>query len=385
MRPNNNFDDIVAGFYRAAGGAIGWVDALVPFQRAMSAVALTLIGVDLSQGGLTFSYDASDLPAEASLDYIRTYHKIDPRAQLVMTLPTGGWMHCWEHFDDDFVAHDLFYQDFLIPYGGRYSTGGKLLQDGTESVILGVHRGAGSPPAKSDFATCKRLARHLTDALVLYRANQNLRQQGGIGMTLLSRLRAPLVLLDDQRRILYTNPAAQTLLTKSGALIENGARLFCRRSQDDSALMIGLRRLLVDKKFPSVDAPTDKIFFRARSAHEDTTLGLYLFALRPKETMHAFGDQPVALLVCHEPGKRIELDPFVIAVAFELTPGEARVAVATGQGLTAEQIARAHGVTINTVRSQLRSIFDKTGTARQAELVSVLAGLPMASLGLGGV
>ena len=121
----------------------------------------------------------------------------------------------------------------------------------------------------------------------------------------------------------------------------------------------------------------DKIFIRAQSAHDGTTLGLYLYALRPKETLRAFGDQPVAMLVCHEPGKRIELDPFVIAAAFDLTPGEARVAVATGQGLTAEQIARANAVSINTVRSQLRSIFDKTGTARQAELVSVLAGLPM--------
>ncbi len=382
MEPNNNFDDIVAGFYRAASGAIGWVDALVPFQRAMSAVAVTLIGVDVSQGSLTFSYDASDLPAEASLDYFRTYHKIDPRAQLIMTLPPGGWMHCWEHFNDEFVANDRFYQDFLIPYGGRYSTGSKLLQDGTESVILGVHCGPGSPPW--DFDTCKRLARHLTDALVLYRANQNLRQQGGVGMALLSRLRAPLVLLDDQRRILYTNPAAQTLLAKSGTFVENGARLFCRHALDDGALMVALRRLLVDKPFRSGAAPIDKIFFRTRSAHDGTTLGLYLFALRPKETLHAFGDQPVAMLVCHEPGKRIELDPFVIAAAFDLTPGEARVAVATGHGLTVQQIARKHAVSINTVRTQLRGICDKTGTARQAELVSVLAGLPMASLGLGG-
>lgn len=68
-----------------------------------------------------------------------------------------------------------------------------------------------------------------------------------------------------------------------------------------------------------------------------------------------------------------------------LTPGEARVAVATGRGLTAEQIAQANAVSINTGRTQLRNIFLKTGTARQAELVSVLAGLPMATLGLGGV
>ena len=33
------FDALVAGFYRAGGGAISWMEALVPFQRVMSALA----------------------------------------------------------------------------------------------------------------------------------------------------------------------------------------------------------------------------------------------------------------------------------------------------------------------------------------------------------
>ena len=79
----------------------------------------------------------------------------------------------------------------------------------------------------------------------------------------------------------------------------------------------------------------------------------------------------------------VDSDPFVIAAAFDLTPGEARVALATFDGSSPEQIAQQHAVSINTIRAQLRSIFGKTGTTRQAELVGVLAALPMASLGLG--
>ena len=82
-------------------------------------------------------------------------------------------------------------------------------------------------------------------------------------------------------------------------------------------------------------------------------------------------------------GKQLELDPFVVAAAFDLTPAEARVAVAAAQGVGADDIARRHGVSTHTVRSQLKTIFQKTGTERHAELVSLLAGLPMAALGLG--
>lgn len=59
---------------------------------------------------------------------------------------------------------------------------------------------------------------------------------------------------------------------------------------------------------------------------------------------------------------------------FDLTPTEARVARALGQGSTIEAIAAIHSVTVNTVRNQLRGIFSKTGVNRQADLVGLLAG-----------
>lgn len=381
---DDNFDDIVAGFYRAANGTIGWVDALVPFRRAVSAFAIYLFAVDLSQGLVTFSYNASDVSAETELDYIRTYHRIDPRANLVIGLPPGEWVHCWERFDDDFVAKDRFYQEFLIPYGGRYVSGVKLLQDESVCVLLGVHRGIGSHKLDTgEISVCKRLARHLTDALVAYRANMQHRQQGLLGMELLTRLRAPVALIDEQRCVQHANPAAQALLANNPAVVESSGRLYCRRSVDDSALLVGLRQLLLKDHSCFGEPPADKLFLRASAPSGDKTLGLYLYALQPQNTLHAFGDIPLAMVLFHAPGGHLELDPFVVAAAFDLTPGEARVAVATAHGASPDQIACQHAVSVHTVRSQLKTIFSKTGTARQADLVSLLAGLPMAALGLG--
>jgi DNA-binding CsgD family transcriptional regulator len=60
---------------------------------------------------------------------------------------------------------------------------------------------------------------------------------------------------------------------------------------------------------------------------------------------------------------------------FGLTPCEARVAAALSAGMTPSEIARHHGISMGTVRSQLKSIFVKTGTKRQPELIAVLARL----------
>jgi DNA-binding CsgD family transcriptional regulator len=61
--------------------------------------------------------------------------------------------------------------------------------------------------------------------------------------------------------------------------------------------------------------------------------------------------------------------------AFGLTRREARVASALATGMRLQDVAAAHGVGMGTVRSQLKSIFMKTGTNRQSELVALLARL----------
>ena len=61
---------------------------------------------------------------------------------------------------------------------------------------------------------------------------------------------------------------------------------------------------------------------------------------------------------------------------FDLTPAESKVASSIGKGLTLEQIAKARNCSVETVRSQVKSVFAKTNTARQSEIASLLAGIP---------
>jgi len=60
---------------------------------------------------------------------------------------------------------------------------------------------------------------------------------------------------------------------------------------------------------------------------------------------------------------------------FDLTPSEARVASGIARGETPETIAASGGVAITTVRSQIRSVLEKTGTSRQSDLAGLLARL----------
>lgn len=66
-------------------------------------------------------------------------------------------------------------------------------------------------------------------------------------------------------------------------------------------------------------------------------------------------------------------DRVVIQGLFDLTAAEARVASRVAEGLALDQIPERRGVALATMRSQVKSIFAKTGVGRQSQLAALLA------------
>jgi DNA-binding CsgD family transcriptional regulator/PAS domain-containing protein len=79
-----------------------------------------------------------------------------------------------------------------------------------------------------------------------------------------------------------------------------------------------------------------------------------------------------ALLVIVDPDANRDVRSELLAQAYRLTPAELRVALALAKGRDVKEIAELHGVSLNTVRGQLKSLMGKTDTHRQSELVALL-------------
>ena len=67
----------------------------------------------------------------------------------------------------------------------------------------------------------------------------------------------------------------------------------------------------------------------------------------------------------------------VLRSAFGLTPAETRIAIGISRGKSPAVIAKSHGVAVATVRTQLKSVFAKTRTHRQAELAAFVGHIRM--------
>ncbi|HEV7481251.1 MAG TPA: helix-turn-helix transcriptional regulator, partial [Roseiarcus sp.] len=72
---------------------------------------------------------------------------------------------------------------------------------------------------------------------------------------------------------------------------------------------------------------------------------------------------------------RFSADGSVLAKAFGLTPAEARLAVRFLAEESLEAAAVGLGISIDTARNQLKSIYQKTGVRRQGEIIALLSRL----------
>jgi len=369
-------DELIGGFYAAAAGEMTWPQALSPLLQDFDAWAVTMFGIDIQLGAVDFSFEAGDVKPEASIDYIRTWHRHDPRGAFMLQLPVGEWDSCHRHFDDDFVKNSPFYQEFLIPYGGRWTSGGNVYRDDRINVVMSVHRGlAAGPLADATLPVLEHLGVHMRKALGLWLARRKRDTRAMLGLEVVQRLSQPIVVVDAARRIIGMNPAAQQMLGQSKILRDAAGCLGARSAGSDADLLVALRSLRLAAQ-PDEPGLPERVFVRLASPASVQQIGVCLVALRPATTMGAFGPEAMALVMFHDPEKSTQPDAFMIATMYGLTPAETRIALALCAGDSIAEISDVQGVSVHTVRSQVKAVLEKTGCSRQAELVGKLSTMP---------
>ncbi len=367
-------DALITQIYSAGAGRQPWDAALNTISDACDAWAVQLMAIDKRSGTALFSHYGGVASPESHLTYLRDYQRNDPRAPLVFAPIGQDWTHCHEAFSDEQVAGSPFYQDFLIPVGARYASIVKLVNDDAMGIVLGILRGVGKPPLEASFITwIDRLRQHFSEALAIYRHLSTLHLERAAGKEILDRLRHPVMLVDAAGMLRHANAAARDALSSGQAVRVVNDKLQCSNRSDDEALAQALDALVIAA--PS-SRGNERRFVRLRGTGAHQRYGISLSALRPAETLGAFGPLPLAMLVLHDGTQTAQCDPFVIQELFDLTPAEADVGTLLSLGSSLEEIAGLRHVALSTVRSQLRTLMAKTGTERQSDLVRRLLTLP---------
>lgn len=376
----SRYDDSVARFYAAGTGRGSWSDACNALAQLIDAWCLQITGLDRRTGAVRFSWDGGFAPAQAWLDYFTHYHRINPRVPLGLELKVGAWQHDHEILPQPVIEQDPFFKDFLVPYGGCYCSATKLLEDDEIVVILAAIAHSQRPPlTESEISLLERFRTHLIQSIHVYRTLQRGHTESLIARRMLDALAQPVLLIDDTQYIHHANAAALELLELAGVMSERRGTLRFQRARDSGRLNAALRQLGLTGNLAHGDMSSQVVFRVSDRTGEDSHL-VVAIAARPDESMAVFGASPRAILLFHPLKGRPTVDPLIAGHAFGLTPAEARVASAIVAGESVAGIAAARSLSVETIRSQLRSIFLKVGVTRQSDLARVLSVLPQTNL-----
>lgn len=172
------------------------------------------------------------------------------------------------------------------------------------------------------------------------------------------------LLLEASGKVDRLNRSAEGYLGKGLVLIHDRLRAQLRDAD------VALQRLIADAVSQGPLTPEQAVVAVPRPERRPLVVHAVHLA--------AEGDPPwravLVLLDLDQPQKPSE---WALRKTFGLTASEARLAIGIAGGYDIKTIAAAYNVQKETLRSQLKAVFAKTGTHRQAELMGLLGRLAM--------
>jgi DNA-binding CsgD family transcriptional regulator len=186
----------------------------------------------------------------------------------------------------------------------------------------------------------------------------------------LTALQLPALLVDEKGCVIEANPMSETLadLVKSGA--NNRLVLTDKRAND---MLTAALASLVDA---NAAAPHS---FPVRDAEDRPALIAHIVPIR-RSAHDIFASSYAIVLLTPLGGPRAP-SAALLRSLFDLTTAEARTAAGLATGQSLAETAAACSVTIETARTYLRRVLEKTGCHRQGELVALLAAITRVETG----
>jgi DNA-binding CsgD family transcriptional regulator len=196
----------------------------------------------------------------------------------------------------------------------------------------------------------------------------------------LARIETAVLTVDRTLRLYFANPAAQGLIRRGDGLRLDGDRLYARKASDTRVLAAAVGdgprgpHTSAHAMAASAPVPADKAnaIVTVWRGDEAVAYRVAVFPLLHPRYAGKGATAEAVLFVDTPPEASPAAEAELFQHAFQLTRAEARLAVHLMSGRSLTEAADLFGVSHNTVRSQLRVIFEKTQTRRQADLVRLL-------------
>ncbi len=283
--------------------------------------------------------------------------------------PSGRLYSTYLHFscDQKRFYRTEFFNDWARELDIHHGVCGTIDMAGDQNVQLLIQRTGGQGHySEVETEAINALIPHFRRALFINRSIAAERAQT-VAMAVAARqYRLPYFLFNAQGQICYTSPDAEALIDAGVLPAPRNHFVRCELDEDTQRLRREVLRCLGTATGHGDCAGHDVIAYR----NDGTELRLMVMPVHPD--MHATdwlpGPSAFAAVFIHDQTLAPEIDETALIRLYGFTEAEARVAAAVACGDGPEELADQLGVSVHTVRTQLKAAMRKTGTRRQSAL-----------------
>lgn len=333
------------------------------FGEIATAVGVMACGVK-TEWASTGSMDQTwhGLPEGFERAFVAEYWREDPWTQGSRTSPPGRFQLSNELVPERELVRSRFHAELCVPFGLHDAMGTCLIRDADRYVTFGMMRPfAPRGDGAREAAIGAQLVPHLTRVMRLRHEAARLRARSLAAPVGIEGLPFAALLVDGLGRIEMTNSAADALLRSGDGLTSSPSGVRALTAADTRALRGAI-------------ATTVNLESKTREVVPLNRPDAMPLAVIVTPWQGPRGER-LAVLHVLDPTTSAEPTEQLLRSMFGLSPAETRVALSIARGNTPDETAAKLGRSVTTIRSQLRAVFQKTRTTRQAELTRLLASL----------
>ncbi|MGD0192337.1 MAG: hypothetical protein ABSD74_16495 [Rhizomicrobium sp.] len=359
--PLTVIDELLMGALYGPALAGDWRLALDRFRVLLRSSDTALTIMEDGPALLTLETTGRVLTPEMQNRYVRFYGRLDPKLGILAGRRPGYLFNDARHFDADFVARDIFYQEYSRPMGSRHTLDMLMERRGKREVFLAAVRSPKEGPYDVQAETVFQQAScHFVRALEL-KEKLDLAHRAGAA---LDRLSFGVMVVDASGRVTLANRIAEDVLAAGEVLQSCQGRLVCGSG------VVGVRLESFLRLAISGKAAARTLRFRRSGSRSWTLWGVPL----PESSSMSPSALPAVLLVIGD-GDWNRLDRRDVVALYGLTDAEAHLALALADGQSLGEYAAGRGVKRSTVRTQLLAVLEKMGVHRQIDVVRLLTAI----------
>ena len=367
---------LVSQIYDTALDENLWPDVLAQFAKALNSDQgiIRVMSANFDDVERVYSHNRDP---DWNRPYNSYYKNVDPFLKMVS--PQHDLLACTHQiFSDREYKKYEFHADFISPQDIHYGMGGFLHNSDTSKTYISFHRSSRQRGFEHEaFEFFKAMMSHIKKCIVINERTRAIDFENYLLRDSLNYCNSPLLLAKQDGEVLFMNTQAEALIKQQSNISIKRGFISIQPVGADRELKQLMQQASPDL---SVTGLVQGGGMCITESNKQIALSIMVTPLNPERMNNDIGGSDCVLLLFSTNSLQVSISAEMLISLYSFTPAEARLVEQLCRGLTLDQIAHQFKLSKNTLRTQLRSSFRKTGAVRQVDLINLVNNGPLGAI-----